>query len=107
MLQYRLELMARMSTEFIEELMHLDFYAAIQQNWAQRIVEFIVHAQNQGYIRQEVRPEFILMMFNKLREVSEDERIKALYPNYVEFSREIFNFMYYGILTTRKPENLV
>jgi hypothetical protein len=107
MLQYRLDSMAKMSTEFIEEFMQLDFYVPMQQTWIQRILQFLTKAQQRGDIRPEVRPEFILIMFNKLREISEDENVKKLYPNYVELSREIFNFFYYGILTDRKLEKLV
>jgi hypothetical protein len=71
------------------------------------VIQFLVEAQKEGYIRAEVRPEFILIVVNKLNELVEDERLKALYPNYVELSREVFNFVYYGILTGDRSENLV
>jgi AcrR family transcriptional regulator len=107
MLEYRLKMMAQMSTEFIDEVMHMDFYPSIQQAWLQRIIEFLVDAQKRGDIRPEVHPEFILIIFNKLNELVDDEHLKSLYPNYVELSREIFNFLYYGILPRTDSENLV
>jgi AcrR family transcriptional regulator len=107
MLGYRLQMMATMSTEFIEEYMQLDFAASIQQAWLQRVVQFLDEAQKEGYIRAGVKPEFILIVVKKLNELSEDEHLKALYPNYVELSREVFNFLYYGILTGDHSENLV
>lgn len=107
MLGYRLQVMATMSTEFIEEYMQLDFYVPIQQAWLQRVVQFLAEAQREGYIRPGVRPEFILIVVNKLNELVEDEYLKSLYPNYVELSREVFNFLYYGILTGDHSENLV
>jgi AcrR family transcriptional regulator len=107
MLGYRLQVMATMSTEFIEEYMQLDFYAPIQQAWLQRVVQFLIEAQKEGHIRPEVRPEFILRVFNKLNELVEDEYLKSLYPNYVELSREVFNLLYYGILTGDHSETLV
>jgi len=107
MLGYRLQVMATMSTEFIEEYMQLDFSVSIQQAWIQRVVQFLSEAQKEGYIRPGIRPEFILVVVNKLNELAEDERLKALYPNYVELSREVFNFLYYGILTGNHSENLV
>lgn len=107
MLGYRLQVMATMSTEFIEEYMQLDFYMPIQQAWIQRVIQFLIEAQKEGYIRPGIRPEFILAVVNKLNELVEDERLKGLYPNYVELGREVFNFLYYGILTGDHSENLV
>ena len=107
MLQYRLEGMAKMSTEFIDEFMQTEFYAPIHKAWIQRVIEFLADAQKRGDIRPEIHPEFILIIINKLQELADDEHLKSLYPNYVELSREIFNFLYYGILSRDHPENLV
>ena len=107
MLGYRLQVMATMSTEFIEEYMQLDFYTPIQQAWFQHVVQFLAEAQKEGHIRPEIHPEFILIIFNKLNELIEDDHLKKLYPNYVELSREVFNFLYYGILTGDHSEKLV
>jgi AcrR family transcriptional regulator len=107
MLQYRLEGIAKMSTDFIEEFMQTEFYAPIHRAWIQRIIKFLADAQKRGDIRPEIHPEFILIIINKLQELAEDEHLKSLYPNYVELSREIFNFLYYGILSRDHPENLV
>jgi len=107
MLEYRLENMAKMSSDFIDEFMQMEFYAPIQKAWIQRVIQFLVAAQKRGDIRSEIRPEFILLMMNKLNELANDEHLKSLYPDYVELSREIFNFLYYGILSRDHPENLV
>ena len=79
----------------------------IHKAWIQRVIEFLADAQKRGEIRPEIHPEFILIIINKLQELSDDEHLKSLYPNYVELSREIFNFLYYGILSRDHPENLV
>lgn len=105
MLEYRLESMAKMSTDFIEEFMQTEFYAPIQKAWIQRIIQFLADAQKRGDIRPEIHPEFILIIFNKLNELVDDEYLKSLYPNYVELSREIFNFLYYGILN--RPDSRI
>jgi AcrR family transcriptional regulator len=107
MLEYRLEHMAKMSTEFIDEIMQTEFYAPIQKAWFQRVMQFLADAQKRGDIRPEIRPEFILAMFHKMNELVDDKHLMSLYPNYVELSREIFNFLYYGILPRTDSENLV
>jgi len=107
MLEYRLEGIAKMSTDFINEFMQTEFYVPINRAWIQRIIQFLADAQKRGDIRPEIHPEFILIMMNKLQELADDEHLKSLYPDYVELSREIFNFLYYGILSRDHPENLV
>lgn len=105
MQKYKLGMTAKMSSEFIDELMQMDFYAASAKKWIQRILQFLTDAQKQGNIRPEIRPEFILAMFNKLNELVDDKQLISLYPNYVEFTREVWDFFYYGIINRDQSEN--
>jgi len=60
-------------------------------------MQFIVEAQKKGEVRPEIRPEFIMVVLEKLRElVYNEERINK-YPNYLDFNREIKDFFWYGI----------
>jgi AcrR family transcriptional regulator len=98
MQEYKLELTAKMCPEFIEEFMYMGFSGSLRKEWIQRVMRFLTDAQQRGDIRSEIRPEFILVVIDKLNELVDDERLKNLYPNYVEFTREIWDFFYYGIV---------
>ncbi len=102
MQDYKLELTAKMSTDFIEDIFRMDFYQASAHAWKQRVMQFLTDAQKRGDIRPEVRPEFILVLLNKLTELVNDESVKHLYADYVELTREIWNFFYYGLVNRNK-----
>lgn len=98
MQEYKLEMTARMSADFIEELFQTDFYLTTANAWKQRVMQFLTDAQKRGDIRAEVRPEFMLAIINKLTELVNDESVKRLYADYVELTREIWDFFYYGLI---------
>jgi AcrR family transcriptional regulator len=102
MLDYKLDVTAQVSSDFIEEYLTMPFFEHERQKWLARVMQFLTDAQQRGDIRPEVRPEFILVMADKLQEVIEDARLKSLYPSYIELTRELWNFFYYGIVT-RNP----
>lgn len=102
MQDYKLELTAKMSTDFIEDIFRMDFYQASAHAWKQRVMQFLTDAQKRGDIRPEVRPEFIFVLLNKLTELVNDESVKHLYADYVELTREIWNFFYYGLVNRNK-----
>lgn len=104
MLNYKLEWTAKMSDEVIEEFLHLPFYESARKAWIQRVMQFLAKAQQQGDIRPEIRLEFILIVLEHLQKLVDHERLKSLYPDYIEFTKEFWNFFYYGILTRRNED---
>ena len=95
-LEYKLEIMSKMSPEFIEELLHTDIHL---DEFSGHFMKFIVQAQQRGNIRSEIRPEFFLAAFDRLNELAREDNLRKVYPDLAEFTREIFNFFYYGVLT--------
>lgn len=67
-------------------------------------IDFIKVAQAKGEVRPEIRPEFLIALLNKLVELAKDEQLVKLYPSITEFSLEINNFFYCGILPLDKVE---
>ncbi len=62
----------------------------------------MVLAQKKGEIRQDINPHFILYFIGKMQEMSADEKIVNLYETVHDFTSEIINFFFYGILTREK-----
>ena len=84
----------------------MPFFEHERRKWLARVMQFLTDAQQRGDIRAEIRPEFILVMAEKIQEVIEDTRLKPLYPSYIELTRELWNFFYYGIVTRNPSETL-
>lgn len=99
----KLEYTGMFSKEFIDDVLHPSVGLAElmvemrARNYA-RFVEFLKEAQSKGELRKEIKPEFILHMLDTMTAVASDEAISKLYEDYVEFTREIMNFLFYGIL---------
>ena len=61
MFAWKAELVSKMSTEFIEELLPIEFE---KEKAMRRFLEFIMKAQERGDIRPEIRPEFIMAIIS-------------------------------------------
>lgn len=103
MLSYKLEFVEKMSSDYIEEYMHM-VQGTLLQQWFERVMQFLTDGQERGEIRSEIRPEFIIYIIDKLTEIVEDKRIIQLYPSYIEFTKEVWNFFYYGIIARSPTE---
>jgi len=92
-------LASKMNTEFVKDYIALDLDHLDQNRLMQRAVQMFINAQQRGEIRPGIRPEFLLAMHDKSHELSHDEKLLKLYPDYAAFYREIFDFFCYGILS--------
>jgi AcrR family transcriptional regulator len=103
LLELKEESTGKISKEFMTEYMNpdpdlhnfvKDFYARATSLF----IEFIKKAQEKGDVRRDVKPEFLVAVLNKMLELSKDETLVNLYPRITDFSLEINNFIYCGIL---------
>jgi AcrR family transcriptional regulator len=102
-LEYKLEWVERMSSDYIQEYMHM-IQGTLALQWFDRVRQFLMHAQERGEIRTDIRPELIMFMAEKYSEVVEDERLLKIYPNMTEFTKEVWKSFYYGILPRNSEE---
>ena len=56
------------------------------------------HAIDKGWIRKDVKLDFIFYMSNKMSEMASDPQLQAMYPNTQDLILEFMNMMFYGIL---------
>ncbi len=57
-------------------------------------------AQEKGWIRKDIKPEFILFILNHLTELTWDEQLNKLYDhNSQEVIMQLTNFFFYGIFS--------
>jgi AcrR family transcriptional regulator len=58
-------------------------------------------AQLEGWVRKDIKPEFIIHVLNKIQEMVTDENLLARYGSPQELIMELNNFFFYGILTEK------
>jgi AcrR family transcriptional regulator len=95
MFEWKRAFTSKMSIEFIEDFLQMD--GGIEKVRG-RFFDFIIDSQKKGDIRPEVRPEFIMAVLDKLYELARDEKLLEIYPHFIEFNRELKDFLWYGLL---------
>ena len=104
MIAWKLEFIADMSAEFIEEYVHFDselkkYLEMHYQKTLNRFLQYIIQWQKNGEVRPGIRPELILAYLNKVMELFEDDSLRNLYANHVEFTHELHSFCFFGIVS--------
>jgi len=97
-----------------------EFLKEYVQNSDPEIVEFInqkmqaglevlrrdfIKAQEDGHIRSDIKPEFVVYLLNHIMEMLSDECLIRLYPSPQEITAELMKFYFYGILNRNDPEH--
>ncbi len=95
MFEWKRAFTSKMSIEFIEDFLHIE--GGVEKVRG-RFFQFIIESQKKGDIRPEVRPEFIMAVLDKLYELARDENLMNKYPHFIEFNRELKDFLWYGLL---------
>jgi AcrR family transcriptional regulator len=95
------ELAARPGPEFLEDLIQLDIDLS---HAFRRVMRFLVRAQEEGDIRPDVRPEFLMAAFETLNRMQHNPRIRELYEDAETVARDVFKLFYYGALSAEHRE---
>ncbi len=108
LVRHKIELLSRMSPEFIDEIIHIhtdmkDFVKELRGKNIAFFVGFLEDAQEKGDMRK-MRPEFVLKVIEKMQELVQDDDLLKLYPDYVEFVREVNDFFFFGIMPSGERE---
>lgn len=93
----------KISKEFMAEYMNPDpdlqnFIKDFYGRATSFFIEFIKKAQEKGEVRKDIKPDFLVAVLNKMLELAKDETLINLYPRVTDFSLEVNNFIYCGIL---------
>lgn len=101
----KIEGMDNFSMEFISDIYTnpetgLKGYMEEQQQKAQNItINFYKDAQRKGFIRPDVKIEFLLAFSNQIIEMMKNQQLMAQYEHPQDFIIEAMNLMFYGITT--------
>ncbi|HPM78786.1 MAG TPA: TetR/AcrR family transcriptional regulator [bacterium] len=75
----------------------------LKREGLRRFLQFFAARQRSGELRKDIRPEFVLAMVDKMRELAQDKQLLSLYRNRAEMAREINAFFFYGIVDRPAP----
>lgn len=101
----KIEGMDNFSMEFISDIYTnpetgLKGYMEEQQQKAQNIIiNFYKDAQQKGFIRPDVKIDFLLAFSNQIIEMMKNQQLMAQYEHPQDFIIEAMNLMFYGITT--------
>lgn len=90
--------------EFLGEMMHdpepeiAECIDRIKEVNFQMFLQDLAKAQQDGDIKKDIKPEFILYMLNHLTDMTNDEQLVKLYNSPIELIAALTNFFFYGIL---------
>jgi hypothetical protein len=65
------------------------------------VLKDMATAQQEGWVREDIKPEFIMNVLNKIQEMATDENLLAEYSSPQNLIMELTNFFFYGILTEK------
>ncbi len=110
LLLLKLEGTNEISNEFVsdfynnEELGLKQYIEEKTQGFLKEVIEDIRTAQQKGWFRKDLKPEFFLYMSQKSIDLMNDEYLKSLYNTPQEIIMEIVNFYLYGIAPKAKNQ---
>lgn len=110
--QYKLELIRKLNEEFALEFIHSDnpeIQKFLDRKRKESIAftnKFYTDAQKKGEIRPEIKPQFIEYILHTMAKMSEDKNLIGLYTNMEEFTRELFNFFLFGIISKEGQDEI-
>jgi AcrR family transcriptional regulator len=102
-LEMKMKGTAEMSTEFMNDLiLHAEsdiheIYAKIAEDTLKMVHADYLKAQQEGDIRPDIKPEFIIYFLNHLFEMFKDKNLSNLYESPNEMTMELLNFFFYGV----------
>lgn len=101
MTRWKVEFGTRVNADFIRELSSFD---DIANEVKRRFLGNIVRAQNSGDIRQDISPELIWLVSEKLYELVQDGSWRKAFTDFSEYQKQIRTILFYGLLTRTEKD---
>ncbi len=104
-IKLKLDASKDVSTEMLHDLWQnpvpevADYMKKRTQLTLKQFLDDMTLAQKKGEIRQNINPHFILYFIGKMQEIAADDKIVNMYETVQDFTSELINFFFYGILT--------
>lgn len=110
MIHIKLQMIGEMSFNFFRDYLHAadpEIKKLIEQKTAEMlgiVIRDFRAAQDQGYLRADLKPEFILFFINNMSDWMSDEKLFTQYGSAKELTAELINFFFYGVMARNKRQ---
>ena len=101
MTQWKVEFGTRINAEFIREMVSIDDVVA---DVKRRFLNNLKDARNSGEIRDDIDPEFLWMVTEKLSELVKEGTWKAVFSDYSQYQYQARTLIFYGLLSRKENE---
>ncbi len=107
MMAMKLEGSKDVSVEFLQdiyknpELGLYEYALKRQQESLGLFASFLTDAQKEGFIRKEIKIDFVFYWIQQMSHIMEDEELISKYDHPHDLVMELMNFMFYGLLSKK------
>ncbi len=104
LIHFKIKNTGDLSYEFLNDINSNDFPTIIKlieemrRNSMQMLENNFREAQWNGFIRKDLKIEFLMYFINKMQELIYDPKLKNIYPDTGEMISELIQFLFYGIM---------
>lgn len=108
MLTLKYESSKSFSMEFVDDFFHPDaedilaIYTKITQESMSMIHSFFIDAQKNNEINPDLDIKFVMLMMQKMLDITSQPDVMKLFPDTETMTRQISQFVIYGIMPTKK-----
>lgn len=93
--KWRIEFFSTIPKNFLNELVTLDI---VNNEFKMRFLKNIKDGQKKGEIKQNIKPELIWLITEKLSEITKEGKWKELFDDYIEYQDQVRNMLFWGML---------
>lgn len=101
MTRWKVEFGTRINADFIREMVSIDDVIAGAKR---RFLNNLVDARNNGEIRDDIDPEFLWMVTEKLSELVKEGTWKEVFSDFSEYQYQARTLIFYGLLSRTEVE---
>ncbi len=100
-IKYKIEKIREYGDLFFQELLEIPelqpFLVEMNRISINKALEIFKQGQKEMAIRENIKPEFYQFLLEQLQWMSENEKLKAIFPDMGERVEELINILFYGI----------
>jgi AcrR family transcriptional regulator len=110
-IKYKIEKIREYGDLFFQELLEIPelqpFLIEMTRDNINKILEVFKQGQREKAIRENIKPEFYQFLLEQISLLSDDDRLKEIFPDLGERVEELINIMFYGIFKREESVNSV
>lgn len=109
--QLKFEGSKELSAEFVKEIYDhsypelFEYWESRREKMLQMVLDDYSEAQKKGWMRKDIKPEFIIYINNKFTEMASDPTLQNMYDDMRGLIMELTNLFFYGILERSNPDD--